>query len=251
MYVRLAFAVAAHLEPEILIVDEVLAVGDFEFQKKCLGKMEDVSTKEGRTVLFVSHNMTTIQSLCNSCIVLKNGSIVYNDDAYNGIKYYLNDINTNILSSTKEIKGKILKKVSLFNDDSKNVNQFAMGENISIACYVEKMRETEGLHVGFFLKDENKETISSLSTSMKAPLFKSTDRKNLEKCVFKINKVNLVPGIYSVDVSISDKQGNRLEYLEETAKIEIIPSDFYGSGMQLSKHFGKVFFDGEINIENC
>lgn len=76
MYVRLAFAVAAHLESEILIVDEVLAVGDAEFQKKCLGKMDDVSKGEGRTILFVSHNMTAINSLCNRVIYLKNGQMV-------------------------------------------------------------------------------------------------------------------------------------------------------------------------------
>src|SRR6187399_1250031 len=75
MYVRLAFSVAAHLEPEILVVDEVLAVGDAEFQKKCLGKMQDVSTNEGRTVLFVSHNMGTILQLCQSCILLQNGMV--------------------------------------------------------------------------------------------------------------------------------------------------------------------------------
>ena len=73
MYVRLAFAVAAHLEPEILIVDEVLAVGDAEFQKKCLGKMKDVSVNEGRTVLFVSHNMAAVKSLCNSCLWVQSG----------------------------------------------------------------------------------------------------------------------------------------------------------------------------------
>ena len=75
MYVRLAFAVAAHLEPEILLVDEVLAVGDAEFQKKCLGKMEDISTKEGRTVLFVSHNMGAIKKLCKNCILINKGMI--------------------------------------------------------------------------------------------------------------------------------------------------------------------------------
>jgi lipopolysaccharide transport system ATP-binding protein len=76
MYVRLAFAVAAHLEPEILIIDEVLAVGDAEFQKKCLGKMKDVSKQEGRTVLFVSHNMEAVQNLCNEVMLLKEGCIV-------------------------------------------------------------------------------------------------------------------------------------------------------------------------------
>jgi lipopolysaccharide transport system ATP-binding protein len=89
MYVRLAFAVAAHLESEILIVDEVLAVGDAEFQKKCLGKMNDVSKGEGRTVLFVSHNMTAIQELCNNGIVLENGNVAFNGDARSSINYYL------------------------------------------------------------------------------------------------------------------------------------------------------------------
>ncbi len=89
MYVRLAFAVAAHLESEILIVDEVLAVGDAEFQKKCLGKMKDVSSNEGRTVLFVSHNMTSINSLCNECIHIKNGMMAQQGETKNVIDNYL------------------------------------------------------------------------------------------------------------------------------------------------------------------
>ena len=88
MYVRLAFAVAAHLEPEILIIDEVLAVGDAEFQKKCLGKMKDVAG-EGRTVIFVSHDMNAISSLCRSCMVLKNGKIDFSGKTIEVINYYL------------------------------------------------------------------------------------------------------------------------------------------------------------------
>lgn len=90
MYVRLAFAVAAHLDPEILIVDEVLAVGDAEFQKKCLGKMKDVSS-EGRTVLFVSHNMDAIMRLCNKSILLKSGTIAFQGDTEKAITSYLSD----------------------------------------------------------------------------------------------------------------------------------------------------------------
>lgn len=88
MYVRLAFAVAAHLEPEILVVDEVLAVGDAEFQKKCLGKMEDVSKKDGRTVLFVSHNMGAVASLCNNAILLNRGEVEGYGPASSIIKRY-------------------------------------------------------------------------------------------------------------------------------------------------------------------
>ncbi len=90
MYVRLAFAVAAHLEPEILIVDEVLAVGDAQFQKKCLGKMEDVS-KEGRTVIFVSHNMAAIRGLCNRALLMKNGHVVTDSTIETVVSDYLSE----------------------------------------------------------------------------------------------------------------------------------------------------------------
>ncbi len=92
MYVRLAFAVAAHLEPEILVIDEVLAVGDVEFQKKCLGKMKDVSQNEGRTVLFVSHNLASVKSLCPKSIFLKTGKIEYQGDTDLAINQYLNHL---------------------------------------------------------------------------------------------------------------------------------------------------------------
>lgn len=89
MYVKLAFAVAAHLDSEILVMDEVLAVGDMKFQQKCLGKMGDVADKDGRTVLYVSHNMNTIRQLCNRCIVLEKGRIIYNGDVEEAIQVYM------------------------------------------------------------------------------------------------------------------------------------------------------------------
>ena len=91
MYLRLAFAVAAHLEPEILMVDEVLAVGDVQFQKKCLGKMQDVSKREGRTILFVSHNMDAIRRLCNRCLMIADGKLVANGDTVVVTDKYLNE----------------------------------------------------------------------------------------------------------------------------------------------------------------
>lgn len=92
MYVRLAFAVAAHLEPEILIVDEVLAVGDSEFQRKCLRRMQDIATSEGRTILFVSHNMAAIQSLCSRCIVLRGGQVELQDSPERAVRFYTDTI---------------------------------------------------------------------------------------------------------------------------------------------------------------
>jgi len=95
MYVRLAFAVAAHLEPEILIVDEVLSVGDIQFQKKCLGKMQEISTKAGRTVLFVSHNMSAISNLCARGILLDHGKLIYSGTAKDTVKIYLEGVEEN------------------------------------------------------------------------------------------------------------------------------------------------------------
>ena len=95
MYVRLAFAVAAHLEPEILVVDEVLAVGDAEFQKKAIGKMKDVSQGQGRTVLFVSHNMGSIKSLCSKTILMKSGTITKYGKTDDVINTYLNNSSSN------------------------------------------------------------------------------------------------------------------------------------------------------------
>ena len=94
MYVRLAFAVAAHLESEILIIDEVLAVGDSAFQKKCLGKMGSISKDQGRTVLFVSHNMQSIQNLCNKSLLLNNGELIRQGKTADIIQEYLNDQET-------------------------------------------------------------------------------------------------------------------------------------------------------------
>ena len=100
MYVRLAFAVAAHLEPEILIIDEVLAVGDADFQKKCLGKMKDVSSNEGRTVLFVSHNMEAVKKLCNSVVLLEHGKVIEIGNPTAVINTYFRR-NTNFLSHVR------------------------------------------------------------------------------------------------------------------------------------------------------
>ena len=102
MTVRLGFAIAAHLEPEILVVDEVLAVGDAEFQKKAIGKMQDVSRGEGRTVLFVSHNMAAIENLCNGSLVIENGKIIFNGGVKESIEYYLE---SNISETAKIMKG--------------------------------------------------------------------------------------------------------------------------------------------------
>ncbi len=135
MYVRLAFAVAAHLEPEILIVDEVLAVGDAEFQKKCLGKMRDVSQREGRTVLFVSHNLAAVADLTSRAIVLNAGSISANGLVSDAISNYLSQASDKSVYEnipTKALSSPHLKRVEILTSEPNGVHQFNRGLEVRI-----------------------------------------------------------------------------------------------------------------------
>jgi lipopolysaccharide transport system ATP-binding protein len=146
MYVRLAFAVAAHLEPEILIVDEVLAVGDAEFQKKCLGKMGDVAEKEGRTVLFVSHNMGAISKLCSSAIWINQGQLLLNDKTKLVISHYLTEnAHDGIFFAPEGISNRgidefKLSSISIKNELQKVTSNIAFDEPffIEIQYYIKK-----------------------------------------------------------------------------------------------------------------
>ena len=138
MYVRLAFAVAAHLEPEILVVDEVLAVGDAEFQKKAIGKMKDVSQGQGRTVLFVSHNMGSIKSLCSKTILMKSGTITKYGKTDDVINTYLNNSSSNSavpLDERDDRKGSgklIAETIKLFNSNNIETSEFIPGERMKL-----------------------------------------------------------------------------------------------------------------------
>jgi lipopolysaccharide transport system ATP-binding protein len=135
MYVRLAFAVAAHLEPEILIVDEVLAVGDAQFQKKCLGKMEDVG-KEGRTVIFVSHQMGTIMSLCEKCLLMKSGNLEFEGSSSEAIKRYMNqgmeESNKSFSQIDKGDKYSKLKSIEIIDEHGHQTDALFVGKTFGL-----------------------------------------------------------------------------------------------------------------------
>ncbi len=197
MYVRLAFAVAAHLEPEILIVDEVLAVGDFEFQKKCLGKMKDVSSL-GRTVLFVSHDLGAMSKLCSRVIMLNEGKIERNGNVDDVIKSYLSnnsDVNSSPLlrQGTQEIKIKEL----LFKDMSNQIlDTLITFERVTIEMICSSSEKMK--NIGFAVCFNNIENIRV--TSIWSDLIgKSFDVSNSEfKIIFEINCLRLIPGEYQI-----------------------------------------------------
>jgi lipopolysaccharide transport system ATP-binding protein len=152
MYVRLAFAVAAHLEPEILVVDEVLAVGDMEFQKKCLGKMDEVS-KTGRTILFVSHQMGTIAQLCQRAILLEHGTVVMNDKTNVVIDHYVNQSkkkSTSYMADQAATHRELyVQSVTILNDSGVEQSSFRHDEavRINVKCTVKEMMRSVELRM--------------------------------------------------------------------------------------------------------
>lgn len=179
MYVRLAFAVAAHLEPEILIVDEVLAVGDAPFQKKCLGKMEDVG-REGRTVLFVSHNMGAIERLCSSCIWLQKGELTaYSQDVRETVSHYLNASSGKVVSdySINKFRTEFFYLSDLDIRDHETQQQkitYTKNDKIEITLLLEHVKENRNLSIGYAL----------FKKGIEEPLWWSF---NVDKDVFAIN----------------------------------------------------------------
>lgn len=153
MYVRLAFAVAAYLDAEILVVDEVLAVGDAEFQKKCLGKMSDVSKGQGRTVLFVSHNMHAVSKLCNRGIYLKNGSIeLSSNNIDDAISLYINDVTERKSSYWEGDEGdKVIRFKKLLIRNNDKTPNLQNSEDLFVEMQFEAVRDVKNLVVGFHL----------------------------------------------------------------------------------------------------
>lgn len=163
MYVRLAFSVAAHLEPEILIVDEVLAVGDSQFQKKCLGKMDAVS-KEGRTILFVSHNMAAMRSLCSRAIFLKLGQLLLDTDVEGAISTYLSEDDSSeaciIWNEKNAPQTSVIRFIEAYmlNENNENTLNFDCRKEFSINIKYEILEVTNNLKIGFFI--QNSEGVS-------------------------------------------------------------------------------------------
>lgn len=192
MYVRLAFAVAAHLESEILIVDEVLAVGDAEFQKKCLGKMNDVTKGEGRTILFVSHQMDAISKLCTSGIFLKNGIVADTGDISRIIDIYNQD--NNFITASNYYKGnKIIKEVKILQNQDK----------LFLECFIQSKDLISNPFLGFIVYDSNTEK-KVFGTNGRLDEFIIKDGVKMGRFLCEIKSPILLNGKYGIDIWLSD-----------------------------------------------
>jgi lipopolysaccharide transport system ATP-binding protein len=227
MYMRLAFAVAAHMEPEILLVDEVLAVGDAEFQKKCLGKMDDVA-KAGRTVLFVSHNMAAVQSLCRTALQLDSGCVVQASDSRSVVSTYLSStgrISSAMVWSDETAPGNeeiTLKSISAYTDDGNYGGVFQSQKNIIIEMSFNANHSHPALSIGFDLISTHGETVlGSYQTDMapeKWPQVKPGD--NVWRCTIPAGLLNA--GHFNLCPRISMHNMYWIVHLDSVAQFEVI-----------------------------
>ena len=241
MYMRLAFAVAAHLEPEILVVDEVLAVGDASFQKKCIGKMENVA-KGGRTVLFVSHNVAALEALCQRCVLLTNGKLdSVGPTAEITTKYLQKSLTTQAstvdLSRASGRRGgatPVMKSVTLFSESESPVMSVRMGAPLSV-------RVT-------FRSEEPVQPICGVTvkTSLSMPVFGTNNlitkdgnpndllREGVIFCRF--DALPLMPGTYSLDLWCAG-----VDMIRDAISFEVLPADILGTGKLPPANTGPVF----------
>jgi len=242
MYVRLAFAVAAHLESEILIVDEVLAVGDAEFQKKCLGKMNDVSKGEGRTVLFVSHNMAAVQNLCFKGILLENGIIKKTGLINDVLAEYL--VSTKIenvkLSENTNRKGNGFLKFTdgfFISDNDNNIETFKdlkIKLNFELNFPSKIMQSRIDIGINNFMGDR----VAWLSSNVVISEF-SIFSNSIE---FLIKDLPLAPGDYTLNI-YSEINNEIADWLTEVMPFTIIEKDYYKTGKLTLKNQGNILLN--------
>ena len=251
MKVRLAFAVAAFLEPDILVVDEVLAVGDAEFQKKAIGKMQDISSQGGRTVLFVSHDMTAIQSLCPRLIVLNKGGISFDGSVVEGVDYYLNsslESDVNQGETYFEItKNRQVSFIKLKNTSLVSSTNFFMGNSIYFQIGIKNDKESKDVRLALVIyssKGEKIAVVGSMESSKK--IFNISDNDfsfNLE-----IMKLNLMPGRYFITILLAF-ESKIIDKREECISFKVIESDVFGTGKIPNGNY-IVYFNSNWNLIN-
>ncbi len=245
MNVRLGFAVAAFLEPEILIVDEVLAVGDAEFQKKAIGKMQDVSSNDGRTVLFVSHNMGSIEQLCTSGVVLENGSICFKGTQLQAIDYYLSNsadiVNEwNLMKRTDRHGNGVVRfsKINIVNKVGQAISKLTSGESYDfIMDYIVKDQSRTELTRMLFsisISDIKGVKVFNYCSNLLENTYSIEQLGAKSKMVCSINDLPVLPGEYILNMSITQgfsymdgfTEGFRIDVLQNPdAPLSVRPED--------------------------
>ncbi len=255
MRVRLGFAVAAFLEPEILIVDEVLAVGDAEFQKRAIGKMQEVSQSEGRTVLFVSHNMGSIKSLCKRSLLMENGTVIFDGETNACINTYLSKTKEEIGSKLSLIKnrngnGKLrFKDYNFRNENNEIITEVLSGEYLKIEIDFDLYKKVnfQKLIIVLNIQDNFEKAIISFVTDEMGIKFNDPIENKL---IIEIPKLLLRGGQYTARLLAMEGDTQKesfLDELEHAFYINVLSSDYWNSGKTL-RNGESAFIDGKIII---
>lgn len=233
MYVRLAFAVAAHLEPEILLIDEVLAVGDAAFQKKCLGKMEDVSAREGRTVLFVSHNMGAVAELCTSALVMSGGAIFYRGGVAESVSRYMSHL-SDLLVTARDLtawsprsgsgEARIVKAGLTWEGPSGDRACPVLGDSLRVTFEVERSPHTNPRDLRLSVAIRTVTGIKTLHVANEDDRFSFPPALRATICV-EFPDLKLYPGLYSVSLWVGSSQYVDYDYVQDCLNFEVAQGD--------------------------
>jgi len=255
MYVKLAFAVAAHLDAEIMVMDEVLAVGDMAFQKKCLEKMSVVSKAEGRTILYVSHNMNTIRQLCERCIVLDHGKVIFDGDVEKGISTYLG---TKINNQKRIILKHIprdpefyphIVTMSEIECVEEGDNTFPIGSVIRMRLMCESDRDIKDAFLRVIIKNAEGGPVTMITTNEGFDL----SSKEVNNLTFQLDISRLVPGKYTVSPVVYEVNhlgmNVNLDGLKDIYGFEIYPTTGFNHNMIWQPRYWGYFYNHPIKIE--
>jgi lipopolysaccharide transport system ATP-binding protein len=246
MYMRLAFAVAAHLEPEILVVDEVLAVGDAAFQKKCLGKMGEVA-REGRTVLFVSHNMSAIERLCSRTILLSKGAIAMDGVTMAVVAQYMSRADLDDEEGRHKLRDDDNALIRFLAIEARRgveqmpATKFFTGDSVSFEIEVERMKNTPDLMMGLHLYDKNHVRLFAFNDQERG--FRPGYTKGLAKFRLTIPFLPLLPGTYTINLVGYLKGTGIVNEQSSVLTIEVGAADLYESGYPFVAGHGIILID--------
>jgi lipopolysaccharide transport system ATP-binding protein len=251
MYVRLAFAVAAHLEPEILIVDEVLAVGDHQFQKKCIGKMKDVSTGEGRTVVFVSHNMAAVRSLCKTGLVLQAGKVGFRGSAEASVQHYMQQeegrrADATVRFDPKPGSGPRMTAATLVCGGEPGT-KLQMGDTLDVEIDFQHETALEARIGMVVMNMDGVRIINTNNRFQPTEGFGGSTRKGRIRC--ELGKVPLLAGVYSISLWFGD-MAHDSHIVEGALSFEVIERDIWGMGRVPPSSDSLMWWPTKFAIEN-
>jgi lipopolysaccharide transport system ATP-binding protein len=253
MQTRLGFAVAAHLDPDVLIVDEVLAVGDAEFQRKCMGKMREVATGQGRTILLVSHNLASIASLASRCLYLKDGELVTAGPTDEVIDRYMQQVGSALTSLApghfaplprEDGRPNMLRSMEFFSN-GRRTNTTLMGHDLSVQLTLDGRahRELSKGVIGLAIETPTGQRVISIGSGQAGFRFANEPSEFIVTC--QLGRIPLNQGRYLMSVVIAEGQAAPIERHDSLGEFEILASDVFGHGQLLSAQQGFIYWKAQ------